>query len=184
MKKVILLGDSIRLIGYGLNVPALLGDGFSVWQPEDNGRYSVYTLHAILHYWLNELDGADVIHWNNGIWDVQIGADGEPLIPIREYVAVMCRIADILKKKCKVLIFASTTPVLDARPDIRNADIERYNAALIPELRQKGVLINDLYAVVSENPDRFLRKDDFTHLTEAGITACAERTAAVIRENA
>ena len=183
MKKVVLLGDSIRLIGYGLKVPALLDSEFAVWQPEDNGRYSVYTLHAIMHYWLKELDGADVIHWNNGIWDVQIGVDGKPLIPLEDYVAVTLRIADILKERCRVLIFASTTPVLDGRPDIRNADIEKYNAAVIPALRQKGVRINDLHAVVSENIDQFLREDDFTHLTEAGISACAERTAAIIREN-
>jgi hypothetical protein len=30
MKKVVLLGDSIRLIGYGLKVPELLGDEYEV----------------------------------------------------------------------------------------------------------------------------------------------------------
>ncbi len=36
MKKVALLGDSMRLIGYGLKVPALLADVAEVWQPDDN----------------------------------------------------------------------------------------------------------------------------------------------------
>ena len=43
MKRVVLLGDSIRLIGYGTKVPELLGDGYEVWQPEDNGRFAQYT---------------------------------------------------------------------------------------------------------------------------------------------
>ena len=38
--KVTLLGDSIRLIGYGTRVPELLGDDFEVYQPEENCRYS------------------------------------------------------------------------------------------------------------------------------------------------
>ena len=38
MKKVVLLGDSIREIGYGTKVPELLKDEFTVWQPEENWR--------------------------------------------------------------------------------------------------------------------------------------------------
>ena len=40
MKKVVLLGDSIRLIGYGTKVPEMLGPEYTVWQPSDNGRYA------------------------------------------------------------------------------------------------------------------------------------------------
>ena len=39
--KVTLLGDSIRLIGYGKEVEKLLGDEFEVFQPEDNCRFSI-----------------------------------------------------------------------------------------------------------------------------------------------
>lgn len=34
--KITLLGDSIRLIGYGTVVPQLLGEEFEVFQPSDN----------------------------------------------------------------------------------------------------------------------------------------------------
>ena len=47
MKNVLLLGDSIRW-GYGKYFPDVLGDGFEVFQPDDNGRWAKYTL-MMLH---------------------------------------------------------------------------------------------------------------------------------------
>lgn len=181
MKKIVLLGDSIRLIGYGPKIPGLLGERFEVWQPSDNGRYSAFTLHSIMHYWQDGIAGADLIHWNNGLWDIQIGTDGVQLTPLDDYLKTMCRIADILLKQTKVLIFATTTPVTAVHPDIRNADIDRYNAALVPLLGEKGVLINDLHAAVAEDIDRYVRKDDNIHLTEEGNELCARLTAEMIR---
>ena len=69
-------------------------------------------------------------------------------------------------------------------PDIRNADIDRYNAALVPLLKEKGVLINDLHAAVAEDIDRYVRKDDNIHLTEEGNELCARLTAEMIRRTA
>ena len=181
MKKIVLLGDSIRLIGYGPKIPALLGPDCAVWQPADNGRYSAYTLHSIMHYWQNDIAGADVIHWNNGLWDVQRGTDGMPLTPCEDYVKIMSRIADILLKQTKVLIFASTTPVTAVHPDISNADIDRWNEALLPVLTAKGAVINDLHALVAADIDRYVRKDDNIHLTEDGNALCAALTADLIR---
>ena len=181
MKRIVLLGDSIRLIGYGPIVPALLGEGYDVWQPADNGRYSVYTLHSLMHYWQNDIAGADAIHWNNGLWDVQRGTDGRPLAPLPDYLHTMTRIADILLKQTKVLIYATTTPVTAVHPDIANADIDAYNAALVPLLREKGVLINDLHAAVAADIGRYVRKDDNIHLTEDGNALCAALTADLIR---
>lgn len=180
-KKVVLLGDSIRLIGYGPKISALLGETCEVWQPADNGRYSAYTLHAIMHYWQNDIRDADVIHWNNGLWDIQIGTDGQQLALLDDYLRTMSRIADILLRNTKTLIFATTTPVTAVHPDIRNADIDRYNAALVPILSGKGVVIDDLHALVAADIDRFVRKDDNIHLTEDGNTVCAEAVADMIR---
>ena len=76
MKKVVLLGDSIREIGYGPVVPALLGDEYQVWQPPENCRFALYTLRMTFDY-RPFMEGADVIHWNNGLWDVcQLWEDG------------------------------------------------------------------------------------------------------------
>ena len=69
MIKVALLGDSIRLWGYGTKVPEMLGEEYEVFQPEDNCRFVKYTLRMIfdLH---EQIKDADVIHFNCGHWDV------------------------------------------------------------------------------------------------------------------
>ena len=72
MKKVTLLGDSIRLIGYGTRVPELLCNEYEVFQPDDNCRFAKYTLRMLFDY-KEQIKGSDVIHWNNGLWDIVSG---------------------------------------------------------------------------------------------------------------
>ena len=43
MTKVMLLGDSIRQLGYGTVVPQMLGEDYEVYQPDDNCRFAKYT---------------------------------------------------------------------------------------------------------------------------------------------
>jgi len=69
MKKITLLGDSIRWIGYGTKVPELLGNEYEVFQPDDNCRFSKYTLRGVMVEWAEGIEGSDIIHWNNGLWD-------------------------------------------------------------------------------------------------------------------
>jgi lysophospholipase L1-like esterase len=168
-------------MGYGPKVPALLGDGYDVWQPPENGRYCVFTLHCLSYEWRDGLRATDVIHWNNGLWDVKFLADGMQFIPLDVYVRTMLRIADVLQKNAKKVIFATTTPVNPAHTTIFNADIERYNGAVVPVLREKGVLISDLYSLMAADIDRFIRKDDNIHLTEDGAAVCAAAVADAIR---
>ena len=59
--KITLLGDSIRLIGYGPLVPGLLGDGFEVFQPGDNCRFAKYTLRMLFE-WAGNMKGSRVVH--------------------------------------------------------------------------------------------------------------------------
>ena len=71
MKKVTLLGDSIRQIGYGKSVEeALKKEGIEVFQPEENCRFARYTFRMLFDY-KDQIAGSDVIHWNNGLWDVE-----------------------------------------------------------------------------------------------------------------
>ena len=69
MIKVTLLGDSIRAIGYGKMVPELLGSDFEVFQPNDNCRFSKYTLRGLFE-WDKQMEGTKIVHWNNGLWDI------------------------------------------------------------------------------------------------------------------
>lgn len=172
--KVSLLGDSIRQIGYGKRVEELLGKDVEVFQPEENCRFAKYTLRMLFDY-QEQLQGSDIIHWNNGLWDVcDLFEDGN-FSPLEEYVETMLRIAKILKSIAPVVIFATTTPVRTTHLYNRNSDIEIYNRAIVPELQKMGIIVNDLHATVSSDIDGFIREDDKIHLTERGIEVCAEQ---------
>ena len=182
MKKVVLIGDSIRLIGYGTPVAERLSEEFTVWQPDDNCRFASYTLRGMWD-WQENMRGADIIHWNNGLWDVcELFGDGE-FTPIDEYVSTMLRIAKILKERAQTVIFATTTPVRKENPHNKNETIERYNMALVPELLKLGVVINDLYTPLSEDLYKYIC-DDNIHLSDDGIQLAADMVESVIREEA
>ena len=95
MKKVVLLGDSIRLIGYGTKVPELLKDCAEVWQYEGNCMFSNFT-YRVLYDHRQSIENADVIHWNNGLWDVSRLFNDETFNTLEDYVSNMKRIAKIL----------------------------------------------------------------------------------------
>lgn len=183
MIKVALLGDSIRLMGYGPLVPALLGDGFEVFQPEENCRYAKFTLRGLVE-WQAGLESCDIVHWNVGLWDTGTGPDGAPFSTPEEYLLNVKRIAAYLTARHRAVIFASTTPVKPGHPSNDTSRIAAYNALVVPELKKTGVLINDLFTLVSADIDRCLRDDDKIHLTAAGASLCAARIADVIRSAA
>ncbi len=179
MKKVILLGDSIRLWGYGPLVPALLGDGYAVWQPEDNGRFASYTLRMAFDH-QGDMKGSDVIHWNNGMWDMcDLFGDG-PFTPLPTYVEQLKRVAGVLQTYAPAVIFATTAPPSPAMWGHDWARIRAYNAAAIDALVPMGVRINDLYPLVANDHERMIC-EDLIHLTEEGSRLMAEQVAAAIR---
>lgn len=175
--KVSLLGDSIRLIGYGKVVPELLGEEFEVFQPSTNCRFAKHTLQ-MLHDHRDDLAGSEVIHWNNGLWDV-IDRFGDGFFTDEsEYVATMTRIARLLLRITPKVIFATTTPRRNNQT--RNEGIRRYNELVVPRLVELGVEINDLHALILPKVDEYI-SDDMTHLSELGIKVVGERVAECIR---
>lgn len=182
-KKVVLLGDSIRMIGYGPRVARMLGADYEVWQPEENCRFAQYTLRGLFD-WAGEMAGAEVIHWNNGLWDIcDLFGDGA-FTEEETYARTMTRIADILRARAPRVIFATTTPVRQENPYNSNRVIQRYNERIVPKLRELGVEINDLNALLSPDIQRYIRADDLIHLTEEGIELCAGAVARSIRGEA
>lgn len=179
MTNITLLGDSIRQIGYGLKVPEYLGDAYHVFQPNDNCRFTYYMLR-MLHDFRREIESSEVVHFNCGSWDAcDLFGDGA-FTPLDEYVRSMLRITDLLHGMCKKLVFATTTPVLEGGTDQVNALIVQENEAIVPLLRERGVVINDLYSIVDRNKTQFIC-EDLVHLTDAGIEATARQTAQIIR---
>ena len=182
MKKVVLIGDSIRLIGYGEPVAERLSDEFEVWQPNDNCRFAQYTLRGIWD-WQDGIKGADIIHWNNGLWDIcHLFGDGE-FTPINEYVDIMLRLARLFKQRASTVIFATTTPVRPENVHNKNEVIAAYNEAIVPKLKEMGIVINDLYTPISKDVYKYICEDTI-HLSQDGITLAADMVEAVIREEA
>ena len=181
MKKIILLGDSIRL-SYGNRVRELLGEGYTVWQPEDNCRFAAYTLRMLFEY-KAQLEGADVIHFNCGLWDMcDLFGDG-PFTSLEVYVEQMVRIAKILKTYAPVVIFATTTP---PSPKMWGHDLDRvraYNAAAMAALEPLGILFDDLFTPVAEDIDRMI-SEDYLHASPYGVEILANRVADCIKKNA
>ena len=182
MKKVTLLGDYIRQIGYGTRVPELLGEDYEVFQPEENCRFVKYTLRMLFDY-RAQIEGSDVIHWNNGLWDITTGLfdDGEPFTSEQEYVENMLRVAKELKKLGRRIIFATITPVHNEYVYNKNSVIQRYNELIVPKLQEMGIEINDLHATVMQDLYKYIGQDQI-HLSPEGIEICAKQVADIIRK--
>ncbi|MBQ6789214.1 MAG: SGNH/GDSL hydrolase family protein [Clostridia bacterium] len=176
--KVTIIGDSIAM-QYGPKVKDLLDGEFEVWQPDENCRCSKYTLRGLFD-WERSMRGSDIVHWNNGHWDLcNLFGDG-PFASEEEYVRNMLRILDILQKRHKVIIYATTTPLLKDGYN-RNVDVERYNSVIVPLLKERGVIINDLHVLVMSDIGRYIDEEDPIHLNPKGIEVCASQVAEYIR---
>ena len=178
MKQVLLLGDSIRM-QYLPSVGEKLADIAEVSGPEENGRWSGYTLNS-LRFWLPAFPAPDLVQWNCGLWDM--GDDyqeGRHFYPPDLYEETCHRICRILRKLTRAdlpVVIATTTPTLHGDHE----DILLYNGILKKVATEEGAAVNDLYAVVSPAKEKMLGEDHI-HLTPEGIEACAAQTAEVIR---
>ena len=181
MKKLVFLGDSIRLMGYGYQVAELLSDEYETWQPGDNCRFAAYTLRMCFDQRENIKD-ADIIHYNCGLWDMcDLFGDGA-FTPMEDYVALMVRITKVLRSLAPnaTLIFATTTP---PSPKMWGHDIERikaYNKAVVDALTPMGVLIDDLFSVIYGDIDAMIC-EDLIHPGEFGKVALTQQVSAFIR---
>ena len=180
MKRVMLLGDSIRM-SYQGTAERELADIADVWAPDDNGRFVKYTLWYI-SAWVEECGSPDLIHWNNGIWDIyrqnpEIGI----FTPLDEYLLYLQKALRELRKTKARIIWGTTTPVRPACTTCRNADIDRYNAEAARFMTTEGIAINDLNALLKHDVDAHLA-EDHVHLSDAGIAACGKGVAQAIRE--
>ena len=179
-KKVTLLGDSIRLIGYGPLVPQMLGDDYEVFQSEDNCRFAKYTLRCLFD-WKDSIAGSHVIHWNNGLWDATELFDDGLFTSESEYVETMLRIARLLKQITPNVIFATTTPTHPDYPYTHNDKIDRFNELLIPRLRAEGILINDLKTLIKSDLENNICEDQI-HLSAKGAQIAAEQVCKIIKQ--
>ncbi|MBQ8441190.1 MAG: SGNH/GDSL hydrolase family protein, partial [Clostridia bacterium] len=93
MKKIVLIGDSIRM-GYDKYVKEALDGVAEVYYPAENCRFSQYTLR-FLHDWKKKgewPDDVDLVHWNVGLWDVIELYDEGPISSPEHYAEMLRRI--------------------------------------------------------------------------------------------
>ena len=193
MKKVLLLGDSIRM-GYDDYVKELLAGECEVYyDAEDNGRFSAYTLWQ-MNQFFKHFGHFDVVHWNNGYWDMNIEAPMTTAMhPVDEYTHFLKRILAEIRRNGAEPIFATTTPILSAGAaadlfgtgadsiNYNNDWVVTYNEAAVKLMQEEGVTVNDLYTLCLEDA-RYYKCDDLLHLTEQGYQRCAQQIAECIRE--
>ena len=181
MKKVMLIGDSIRLIGYQKTVQKELAGEFEVWGSGDNCRFAKYTLNE-LERMLKACGKPDIIHWNNGLWDTAIVCkeDGA-FTQIEEYINYMSKILRELRKVTDKIVFATITPVKPGSLNQDNDIINEYNKHIVAFMKKENIMINDLNALVAQNVEEYICADCI-HLSDAGKEVCGKAVAEYIRK--
>ena len=168
MKKILLIGDSIRM-GYDKYVKEALKDSAEVYYPEENCRFAEYVLRYA-HEWKKKLgcpDDLDLVHWNAGLWDALELFGDEPLSTLDYYENAIRRIDKRLRlifPKAKI-IFATSTAVVEemANPEFfrHNETIKKYNAAALKALENTDTFINDLWSITEAAPRSY--HSDWVH---------------------
>jgi hypothetical protein len=173
MKKVLLLGDSIRM-GYEQLVQDGLKGKAEVVAPEENCRFAKHTLWGV-NLWIKELGRPDIVHWNNGLWDLHHEAPMvEALTSLTEYMDTLKRILNELQRTKATIIFATTTPVPADAIGRSNAEIDLYNSAAVELMKKNDIEINDLNSLVKQDLVGNICEDKL-HLSEQGNQKCAKQ---------
>lgn len=177
MKKILLLGDSIRK-GYDKYVKIAFEGVAQVYFPEENSKFSSFLMRNLL-VWKKQLeldDSVDLVHFNAGLWDDIIMLDGKHHTSIdvyNEYIGRICDTIKILYPKAKI-IFATSTPVQEelfvSGYKRFNKDTEKYNEIAVETVKKHGGEINDLYSLVKKFPKEYY--SDMTHLYTKEGTEC------------
>lgn len=188
MKKILLLGDSIRL-GYDNYVKTALSDVAETYFPKENCAFAQY-MYRWLHVWKEKEgfpDDIDVVHWNVSAWDVlRVFDDGTFTSP--EYYGEMLerlqkRIAFLFPKAKQIFAFGASVIESGYEPPYQrfNSDIEKFNAIAVEKLTPLGVEFNDLYTLTKFAPSSC--RSDMTHFyTVDGIRLMGNQVVKTICE--
>ena len=176
MKKILLLGDSIRL-GYERYVTETLKDVAIVYTPGDVNCGMAQFMLRWVHDWKrkrNLPEDMDVVHWNAGLWDVLRIHGDDTLSPPDFYADTLRRISQRLRMLFPTAkqVFALSTWVQEdlylGEYQRFNSDIRLFNDIAMQTLAPLGVEFNDLYAV-SENAPKACWSDVTHFNTVDGI---------------
>ncbi len=184
IKKVFLIGDSIRM-GYQPFVKKNLKDIADVFSPEENCETSLKILKN-LKIWIDN-QKLDIVHINCGLHDIKVEKEKDiNLISIENYIENLKKIFEFLKRKSKVVIWATTTEINEnshnkIKPFYRfQKDIVKYNQASILIAREYEIPVNDLYNFTVDKKD--MLTEDGVHFTEKGYELIGEKVSSFIKK--
>lgn len=195
MKNIYLIGDSLRFgsvggtgsPGYGIYVKEQLAGVANVYAPDENCRFAQYTLRRICDWCKNvDVESIDVVHWNNGLWDVMRLHGDEPLTPVDMYVSMLERIYKKIRlffPNAKVIFALSTSVIEKNAPKgyVRyNKEIEQYNEAAKRLMDSLGVAVNDLYSITQSFDESYYA--DWVHPNDKGAGILAETVVKSIKK--
>lgn len=183
LPKVVLIGDSIRM-GYAPLVAKKLEGKATVVSAKDNGEDSRNVLKRLDDWAIGEKPA--VIHFNCGLHDLKLSQKNKThQVELPQYEANLKQIVDRLKKETSAaVVFATTTPIHDARHAARKggfdrteADVQKYNATALAVMRSAGVPVHDLHWVVEQGGIDKMLGPDGTHYGAAANEKLADAVA-------
>ena len=112
--------------------------------------------------------------------------------PIPEYLHFLKRIINLSRFAGAKVIFATTTPLVDAVSaednmgtgvtiSARNEMVKEYNNAAKALMKTEGVTVNDLYEFCIKHPTCY-KCEDLLHHSHEGNLACAKVIAEAIKK--
>lgn len=175
---LLVIGDSIS-IGYTPYVAESLRGDITVTHPNDNCRYSAYTLQHV-DEWI-ALQKPTVITWNNGIWDCTTATYSTP----DEYEANLLLIAPKLKATGAKVYFITTTDIpvhADTTGYILGCEVER-NEIARRVMADEAIEVVDLNAVALTIPELHTAVDtqDNVHFQNVGYQILGDAIVKAIR---
>jgi len=187
MKKVVLIGDSIRM-GYQATVVEQLAGAAEVLSPEQNGGDSRNML-AHLDEWVTSLQ-PDIVHLNCGLHDLKrefVMPEGTQ-VPLEEYRQNLDAIfRRITERTGAILIWVTITPVNQARHhatkefDRLEADVNAFNAAALEIADQFKLPVDNLYTAVMQAGHDELLGLDGVHFEPRGYQLLGTTVAEFLR---
>lgn len=178
LPRVLLIGDSIS-IGYTLPVRELLSGKANVHRIPINGGATEVGL-ANMKEWLG--DGKwDVIHFNFGLHDAKYLSETTLRATPEQYLKNLQELVTEMKATGAKLVFATTTPTPAklSRATRRFDSIPSRNEIAVKLMKDNGVAIDDLYAVVLPVQEQIQRTGD-VHYKPEGYAILAKAVAASI----
>lgn len=167
LPRVLLIGDSVSRGYTAATRKALAGKANVHRAPENCGPTA--TALKKLDVWLGKGDW-DVIHFNFGIHDRRT--------PLADYETRLNTIIELLKKRGKTLIWASTTPIPeDWQDDAKWAkSIVERNRVAAKVMKEQGIVVDDLYALMLPKLAEFQNSKD-VHFKGSGYTVLGGQVA-------